>query len=176
MPDFVNRTVELTKLRELFDTASAELAVVYGRRRLGKTSLVKEALEDYENTVYYQARQKTRTLQLEQFVETVTETFPDVERIRHDWEPLFQYLATEDAIIVLDEFPYLIEQDESLPSVLQALFDHEFDDSAATFVLVGSSISMMEGDSTGRQPALRPHVTETRRPTTPVRCRRRVPP
>jgi AAA+ ATPase superfamily predicted ATPase len=83
-------------------------------------------------------------LQLEQFVETAAETFPGVERIRHDWEPLFEYLADQDAIVVLDEFPYLIEQDESLPSVLQALFDHEVEDSAATFVLVGSSISMME--------------------------------
>ena len=144
MPDFVNRTEELTRLRDHFDSDEAELAVVYGRRRLGKTRLVKQALGDYEATVFYQARQKTRTLQLEQFVETAGDAFPGIERIRQDWEPLFEYLADQDAIVVLDEFPYLIEQDESLPSVLQALFDHEFDESAATFVLVGSSISMME--------------------------------
>jgi hypothetical protein len=144
MPDFVNRTEELTRLRDLFDSDDAELAVVYGRRRLGKTRLVKQALEEYEGTVFYQARQKTRTLQLEQFVETAADTFPGIERIRQEWEPLFEYLADQDATVVLDEFPYLIEQDESLPSVLQALFDHEFDESAVTFVLVGSSISMME--------------------------------
>lgn len=144
MPEFVNRTEELTRLRDCFDSSDTELAVVYGRRRLGKTRLVKQALEDYDGTVFYQARQKTRTLQLEQFVETAADAFPGIERIRQDWEPLFEYLADQDAIVVLDEFPYLIEQDESLPSVLQALFDHEFDASAATFVLVGSSISMME--------------------------------
>jgi AAA+ ATPase superfamily predicted ATPase len=144
MPDFVNRTEELTHLRGLFNSDAAELAVVYGRRRLGKTRLVKQALEDYEGTVFYQARQKTRTLQLEQFVEMAADAFPGIDRIRQDWDPLLEYLADQDAIVVLDEFPYLIEQDESLPSVLQALFDHEFDESAVTFVLVGSSISMME--------------------------------
>jgi AAA+ ATPase superfamily predicted ATPase len=144
MREFVNRTDELTRLRTLFDSPDAELAVVYGRRRLGKTRLVKQALEDYDGTVFYQARQKTRTLQLEQFVDAAADVFPGIERIRKDWEPLFEFLADRDAIVVLDEFPYLIEQDNSLPSVLQALFDHEFDGSAVTFVLVGSSISMME--------------------------------
>ena len=144
MPDFVNRTEELTRLRTLFDSDDAELAVVYGRRRIGKTRLVKQALEDHDDTVLYQTRQKTRTLQLGQFVERAADAFPGIERIRQDWEPLFEYLADQDAIVVLDEFPYLVEQDQSLPSVLQALFDHEFEGSAATFVLVGSSISMME--------------------------------
>lgn len=144
MSGFVNRTEELTRLRNLFDSGDAELAVVYGRRRLGKTRLVKEALGEYDGTVFYQARQKTRQLQLDQFVETATDPFPGIDRIRKEWEALFAYLADQDAIVVIDEFPYLIEQDESLPSVLQALFDHEFDASAATFVLVGSSISMME--------------------------------
>jgi AAA+ ATPase superfamily predicted ATPase len=144
MPDFVNRTEELARLRDCFDSDEADLAVVYGRRRLGKTRLVKQGLREYEATVFYQARQKTRALQLEQFIETAADSFPGIERIRQDWEPLFEYLADQDAIVVLDEFPYLIEQDESLPSVLQALFDHQFAESAATFVLVGSSISMME--------------------------------
>ena len=144
MTDFVNRTEELNRLRDRFDSNDAELVVVYGRRRLGKTRLVKHAIGDYEGTVFYQARQKTRTLQLGQFIETAGAAFPGIERIRPDWEPLFEYLADHDAIVVLDEFPYLIEQDEGLPSVLQALFDHEFDASASTFVLVGSSISMME--------------------------------
>ena len=93
MPEFVNRTEELGRLRELFDSDEAELAVVYGRRRLGKTRLVERALDDYERTVFYQARQKTRTLQIEQFVETAADAFPGIERIRQDWEPLFGYLA-----------------------------------------------------------------------------------
>lgn len=144
MPDFVNRTEELSRLRRLYDSADAELAVIYGRRRLGKTALVKQSLTQYEDAIVYQAKQKTSGLQLQQFIETATDSYPGVSRIREDWEEVLRYLAEQDAIIVLDEFPYLVEQDESLPSVLQALFDHELDESAATVVLVGSSISMME--------------------------------
>ncbi|WP_323677045.1 ATP-binding protein [Halorubellus sp. PRR65] len=144
MVEFVNRTEELSRLRDLYESESAELAVIYGRRRLGKTALVRESLARDEEPMIYQARQKTSALQLKQFIDAAAESYPGVTRIREDWEEILRYLAEQDAIIVLDEFPYLVEQEESLPSVLQAMFDHELDDSAATFVLVGSSISMME--------------------------------
>lgn len=144
MTAFVNRTEELARLRELYDSDRAELAVVYGRRRLGKTALVKESLREDDEAVSYQARQKTSALQLQQFVERAAASYPGVTQIREEWEAVLSYLAEQDAVIVLDEFPYLVEQDESLPSVLQAMFDHELDESSATIVLVGSSISMME--------------------------------
>ena len=144
MDAFVDRDAELRRLTDCYESTAAELAVVYGRRRLGKTELVKQSIADRDGVVFYQAREKTKTLQLDQFASAAAETYPGVERIQQEWEPLLGYLAEQDAIVVLDEFPYLIAEDESLPSVLQAMFDHEMADSAATFVLVGSSISMME--------------------------------
>ena len=144
MKGFVDRTEELARLHDCYESNEAELAVIFGRRRLGKTALARHSLEEYDEAVVYQAKQKTAALQLEQFVETASETYPGLARIREEWEAILGYLADQDAIIVLDEFPYLVEQDPSLPSVLQAMFDHELDDSAATVVLVGSSISMME--------------------------------
>ncbi len=77
-------------------------------------------------------------------MDVASNTYPEITRIREEWEPILGYLAERDAVVVLDEFPYLVEQNESLPSVLQAMFDHELDEFGATFVLVGSSISMME--------------------------------
>lgn len=144
MDGFVNRVDELDRLQALYTSGTAELAVVYGRRRLGKTELVKRSVDDRKGVVFYQARQKTQSLQLDQFVERASEPFPGIADIRQEWEPLLRYLASRDAIVVLDEFPYLVGEDESLPSVLQALYDHELDDSSATVVIVGSSISMME--------------------------------
>jgi AAA+ ATPase superfamily predicted ATPase len=144
MQDFVNREEELSRLRGLYESEEAELAVIYGRRRLGKTELVKQSVKNREDAVLYQARQKTSSLQLQQFIERASERYPGVEKIREDWEYVLKYLAEQDGVVVLDEFPYLVEQDESLPSVLQAMFDHELDDSSTTFVLIGSSISMME--------------------------------
>ncbi|MEZ3144126.1 ATP-binding protein [Halobaculum sp. MBLA0143] len=143
-PGFVSRTAELSRLRELYRSNSAELAVVYGRRRLGKTELVSQSLDGRADAVVYQARQKTRALQIEQFLDRAAESYPGVSRLRPDWEPILTYLGQNDAVVVLDEFPYLVAEDESLPSVVQALFDREFDDAAPTFVLVGSSISTME--------------------------------
>ena len=119
MVDFVNRSEELDRLYDLFDLGNGDLAVVYGRRRLGKTRLVKKALEGREDAVFYQARQKTQELQREQFIEAAADTFPSIEDIRRDWERVFRYLVDRDAIVVLDEFPYLFEQDESLLSVLR---------------------------------------------------------
>ena len=144
MDRFVNRTNELSRLQTLYESDDAELAVIFGRRRLGKTALVKQSLKEYDDAILYQAKQKTSDLQLEQFIDVAANTHPGVMRIRERWEDVLGYLAEQDAIIVLDEFPYLVEQDESLPSVLQALFDYELDESAPTIVLVGSSISMME--------------------------------
>jgi hypothetical protein len=144
MAEFVNRTEELSRLRALYESDDAELAVIFGRRRLGKTALVKQSIRQDDDAVVYQAKQKTTALQLRQFIDAAAESYPGVTRIRKDWENVLGYLAEQDAIVVLDEFPYLVEQEASLPSVLQAMFDHELDESAATFVLVGSSISMME--------------------------------
>lgn len=144
MAGFVNRSEELSRLRTLYDSNTAELAVIFGRRRLGKTALVKQSLNHYDDAIVYQAKQKTSTLQLQQFIDTAMDSYPGVRRIREDWGAILEYLAEQDAIVVLDEFPYLVEQDKSLPSVLQAMFDHELNESAVTFVLVGSSISMME--------------------------------
>lgn len=144
MTEFVNRSAELDRLRDLYVSDAAELGVVFGRRRLGKTALVRHSLRDRSEAIVYQARQKTKSLQLEQFVELASEAYPDLSDVRRDWEPVLGYLGTNDAIVVLDEFPYLVGEDESLPSVLQALFDTEFEDTATTFVLVGSSIAMME--------------------------------
>lgn len=77
-------------------------------------------------------------------MDVAAESFPGIDRIEGEWESLLGYLADQDAVIVLDEFPYLIDTDESLPSVIQRLWDQELRDTGVTLILVGSSISMME--------------------------------
>jgi AAA+ ATPase superfamily predicted ATPase len=144
MDRFVDRQAERSRLVECYESDEAEMVVVFGRRRLGKTELVRESLAGRDDAVLYQATETTSQVQLDEFVDLASESFPGVERIRADWEPLLGFLAEQDAVVVLDEFPYLIDADESLPSVVQRLWDQEIRDTAATLVLVGSSISMME--------------------------------
>ncbi|MFC3959192.1 ATP-binding protein [Halovivax cerinus] len=143
MTAFVNRVDELDRLESLYRSDSAELGVVWGRRRVGKTRLLTESLRDVDESVYYQATETTATDQRTGFRTAVSREFTEAEHVEPKWESLLQFLLDRDAIVVLDEFPYLADAEPSLPSVIQRLWDHEVDDSSTTLVLAGSSIGMM---------------------------------
>lgn len=143
-PAFVNRDSELDTLQSAFESDSAELIVVYGRRRLGKSALVRSAIQGREDAVYWQATEETADVQLSNFVDTASQTFGLVDDIQRDWEALLRALGREDAVVVLDEFPYLIESDGAVPSKVQRVWDLHLQETEMTLVLVGSSISVME--------------------------------
>lgn len=144
MEHFVDRGVELDQLTDCYDSETADFIVLYGRRRLGKSELVRQSIVDRDDAVYYQAIESTAQNQLEQFVDTATGQFPSLQNVRRDWEIFLEALGENDAIVVIDEFPFLIEEDESLPSRIQRVWDMELQETSMTLVLVGSSISVME--------------------------------
>ncbi len=140
---FVDREEELSHLKELYSSENPELAVVYGRRRVGKTALVLESIRDRDDAVYHQAVETTRTDQIESFVQDAAYEYPQIENLQKDWETVLDHLIKKDAVVVLDEFPYLVDSTKSLPSKIQRLWDHETENSSATVVLTGSSVGMM---------------------------------
>ncbi len=144
MEQFVDRDIELDQLTDCYESEGADFVVIYGRRRLGKSELVRQSIADRDDAVYYQAVESTAPNQLEQFVDTITTQFPSLSNVRRDWEVLLEALGEEDAVVVIDEFPFLIEEDESLPSRIQRVWDMELQETGMTLVLVGSSISVME--------------------------------
>jgi AAA+ ATPase superfamily predicted ATPase len=144
MEQFVDRENELDQLVDCYSSGTAEFVVIYGRRRLGKSELVRQSIADRDDAVYYQAVESTAQNQLEQFVDVATAQFPSLKNLRRDWEVLLEALGAEDAIVVIDEFPFLIEEDDSLPSRIQRVWDTELQDTEMTLVLVGSAISVME--------------------------------
>ena len=144
MDQFVDRDVELDQLADCYESETAEFIVIYGRRRLGKSELVRQSITGRDDAVYYQAVESTAQNQLEQFVDTATAQFPSLQNVRRDWEVLLETLGAEDAIVVIDEFPFLIEEDESLPSRIQRVWDVALQETGMTLVVVGSSISVME--------------------------------
>ena len=144
MEHFIGRGVELDQLADCYESETADFVVIYGRRRLGKSELVRQSIADRDDTVYYQAVESTAQNQLEQFVDTATAQFPSLQNVRRDWEVLLGALGEDDAIVVIDEFPFLIEENESLPSRIQRVWDMELQETGMTLVLVGSSISVME--------------------------------
>jgi hypothetical protein len=144
MERFVDRDDELGHLTDCYASDSAEFVVIYGRRRLGKSELVRQSIAGRDDAIYYQAVESTAQNQLEQFVDAATAAFPSVANIRRDWEALLQALGEDDAIVVIDEFPFLIEEDDALPSRIQRVWDVHLQDTGMTLVLIGSSISVME--------------------------------
>jgi AAA+ ATPase superfamily predicted ATPase len=148
---FIGRRDELALLREELGLPRPSLAVIYGRRRVGKSTLIREAIKDKAN-VFYQATRVTSSLSLEAFKLEVSRTLGSDELLTGiaDWLAVLHYLARAaerrpGLIIVLDEFPYLADADPALPSVIQ-----KFWDSGAArlgnlkLLLCGSTISHME--------------------------------
>lgn len=144
MGEFIDRETEIEALQKRYTADEPSLITVWGRRRVGKTELVEQSIQDHDGTVHYQATETTKQVQLDDFVAEAASVFPGTERIRREWEDVLGYLAEQDAVIVLDEFPFLIEADKSLPSVVQRLWDHDVEDTGVTIVVIGSSISMMK--------------------------------
>lgn len=155
---FVDRREDLAFLEKRWRGDSPELVVVTGRRRVGKTTLL-QAFADGKPHVYHLVNQEEGALQLRRFRDAFIEEFGGVTPEVEDWHDLFSYLQGEldergRFLIVLDEFPYLVEEDESIPSYFQALMDEYLDETEAFLCLAGSSIGMMEDEVLARESPL----------------------
>ncbi|MCG3109907.1 hypothetical protein L3N51_02204 [Metallosphaera sp. J1] len=135
---FVDREKELESLSERLESPNFELVIIYGRRRIGKTSLILRAISNREDTIYYYATEKNN---LQKFKELAQRKFQEIKYVKEDWESIFHFLR--DKVIVIDEFPYLISEDKSILSTFQKIVD-EMRESKTKIILLGSSISVME--------------------------------
>ena len=144
----INRDAELEWITSHLTRDERQLLVVYGRRRVGKTTLVTEALETLQSeSVYYLCDQRGSAHNAAQFATHCAETFDDVSPNVDGFVDAFEYLKNRvegSCIVALDEFSYLVEADETIPSVFQTIVDDVLAETEISLVLLGSSISMME--------------------------------
>lgn len=121
------------------------MVVIYGRRRLGKSTLIKRVINDED--VYYLADRSEKEHQILLMAKVFSQIFPDFDKVTYpDWESLFMaanYRTENKFTLVIDEFPYLVEQSPDLPSVIQKLIDNRM--LKYNIVLCGSSQNMMYG-------------------------------
>lgn len=140
---FWNREEELSRIRR--DRGTGRFGYVTGRRRVGKTAILQKACEDFGG-FYHQAVEGTPEQQLLHLAEEIRETLPIFRDVTpKTWIEFFRLLSREKLppLIVFDEFPYWVQGDPTLPSVLQKWIDHDLEQ-LKTFVLVsGSSQSML---------------------------------
>jgi len=154
---FYDRAEELDALDTAFASPDHDFYVVYGRRRVGKTELLKEFCADRPH-IYFLAAQEAEDRQREKFVEKVADHFDDrVPRI-DGWDQALDYLgeklATDRLVVATHEFPYLVEENDSLPSYLQSFVDEQLRETESMLVLCGSSVSTMESEVLGHESPL----------------------
>ena len=142
--NFINREEELKYLRDVFSSPDFQFIPVWGRRRVGKTTLLNFALSD--KGVYFLATESASVDIARQFRDEAADQLSDetLRGMEPDWSALFGYLARFDIPIVIDEFPYLISSDPSVPSVFQKIVDTQLKGTGTKLILCGSSVRMME--------------------------------
>ena len=145
---FLNREPELSELDRLYRSERAELYVLYGRRRVGKTELLREFCKDKPH-LFFVSTLSSDSHQLASFSQQIWAythsqvsegfTFPS-------WEAAFRGLIELPGrpVVVQDEFTYLISGNKAIPSILQKVWDEGLKNSRVFLILCGSYVGMME--------------------------------
>jgi len=143
---FINRKAELNFLDERFKRKGFELIILYGRRRVGKTELIKEFIKGKQHLYFLSDKRGTES-NFSRFKKKIAEFLDEPSIESNEPEQIFAYLAgkiKERMIVIIDEFSYLVEKDSAIPSIFQLIVDEQLKNSNIMIILCGSSISMME--------------------------------
>ena len=142
---FYNRTAEIRRIEAARARARPQCIVVYGRRRCGKSTLLQQTMQ--EGDVYFMATQSDAAVQRQQLARALDAQLPGFSRGTYgDWSTLFAAMTDRPRsrfALILDEFPYLVKADTSVPSVLQRLLENR-EALKMDVILCGSSQQMMQ--------------------------------
>ena len=148
---FIGRERELASLKEFYDRDGIGMTVIYGRRRIGKSTLIAEFVKD-KKAIFYTATKVGKKRNLELFSKQVLELFmPGVENVSFNTiESVFDFInknmEDKKVVLVIDELPYWAERDEALLSILQKYIDTVWSDKNIKIILCGSVLSFMENN------------------------------
>lgn len=150
---FHGRSRELAVLDQMYNKSGARLFLLYGRRRVGKTELIKHWMQTRKYpALYWQAELFPSKIQLAQFSQAIQKyRFPEVaippEFSYGSWEQAFLEIArlAHDSrlVVVLDEFTYVLAQEPALASILQKVWDHHLKETQVVLILSGSHAGMI---------------------------------
>lgn len=146
---FIGRERELTALKEWYDKDGIGMMVIYGRRRIGKSTLITKFAKG-KRTIFYTATKIGKNRNLELFSKQVVDLLmPGLGEVRFPaTEAVFDFIdknmGSEKIVLVIDELPYWAERDEALLSVLQKYMDTVWNDKNLKIILCGSALSFME--------------------------------
>lgn len=157
---FIGREQELKKLNRMYASDKLEVAIIYGRRRVGKTTLISEFCKG-KKTIFFAAQENSAGQNLAALSDAITETLSGqkltgtVYRSYADAMDGIVKAAKEERLIwVIDEYPYLAQAEKGISSLLQNYLDHQFKETRLFLILCGSSMSFMEHQVLGYQSPL----------------------
>lgn len=156
---FVGREEELSTLEKLYSKDNFQLVVMYGRRRVGKTTLINKFIQN-KKAIFFAAQEANDFMNIELFSQKIYSFFdiPLSTGSFKAWNDAFEFIAEkakkESFILVIDEFPYAAEANKSLNSILQNYIDHKFKETKLFMILCGSQISFMENEVLGHKSPL----------------------
>ena len=146
---FLGREKEILVLEKEY-ARDGGFVVIYGRRRIGKTTLIKQFIKS-KTAFYFLATKEVESQSMKRFAGVIARTTGNSVMQKaafSDWLELFQavadYKPNEKKVLVIDEFPYLVKVNDSFPSILQNAWDEILKDSNVMLILCGSLISMMK--------------------------------
>lgn len=146
---FLGREKEILDLEKEY-ARDGGFVVIYGRRRIGKTTLIKQFIKS-KTAFYFLATKEVESQSMKRFAGVIARTTGNSvlqKAAFSDWLDLFQavadYRSNEKKVLVIDEFPYLVKVNDSFPSILQNAWDEILNDSNVMLILCGSLISMMK--------------------------------
>ncbi len=149
MEQFVDRELEIRTLGKEYAKKEASLVVVYGRRRVGKTTLLSEFMKG-KSALYFLATQEAETINRAAFQEKAADfTGNDflAEVSVDKWDTIFKAIVSAKwetkPVLIIDEFQYLGKANPAFPSVFQRIWDEILMKSSVMVILCGSLISMM---------------------------------
>ncbi len=153
MKNFVDREQEMETLLNEYERSGSSLVVLYGRRRVGKTTLISEFIKD-KNALFFLASEESETQNCAAFKEKAAD-FIDNDLLRNadvkSWDTIFKTImdAHHDSkpVIVLDEFQYLGKSNSAFPSIFQRIWEEILKNQEVMVILCGSLISMMESQT-----------------------------
>ena len=147
--NFLGREAERKRLHKAIDGQSFSTVLVYGRRRVGKSELIKQCLrESKTQSIYYECKQTPELSNVASLAELISEAFGfpplSFSTLEACLEYIFKTATEKNLVLVLDEYPYLRTSVTGLDSIIQSLIDKYQDRSKLKLILCGSFVDVMK--------------------------------
>ena len=146
---FLGRAEQRKKLHRILDKDSQAVSLIYGRRRVGKSELIKQVLRESDIAgIYYECKQTTEMNNVESLAVLIAGEFhlprPAFANMKEVLDFLFQKTCGQKMIFVLDEYSYLRDCVTGMDSILQSLIDKYSESSSIKLILCGSFVDIMK--------------------------------